>query len=102
MAKLKFYGISVTANKLLRSYIKNRCQRVVIKDNMHNKLTSKWKAMEHDVPRGPVLGTLLFLIYINDLSQIISSVAKLILFADDTSIIISNTDLQEFKSFSYE
>ena len=98
MAKLECYGISGTANKLLRSYIQNRYQRVVIKDNMHNKLTSKWEPMEHGVPQGSVLGPLLFLIYINDLSQIISSVAKSILFADDISIIISNTDLQEFKN----
>ena len=98
LPKLEFYGISGTANKLLRSYIKNRYQRVVIKGNMHNKLTSKWEPMKHGVPQGSVLGPLLFLIYINSLSQIISSVAKPILFADDTSIIISNTDLQEFKN----
>ena len=65
---------------------------------MHNKLTSKWEPREHGVPQGSVLGPLLFLIYINNLSQIISSVAKPILFANDTSIIISNTDLQEFKN----
>ena len=65
---------------------------------MHNKLTCKSEPVEHDIPQGSVLGPLLFLIYINSLSQIISSVAKPILFADDTSIIISNTDLQEFKN----
>jgi len=98
LAKLEFYGISGIANKLMRSYIKNRYQRVVIKDNMFNKLTSKWEPVEHGVPQGSVLGPLLFLIYINDLSRTLSSVANLILFVDDTSIIISNTDLQEFKN----
>jgi len=39
-----------------------------------------------------------FLIYINDLSRTISSVANSILFADDTSIIISNINLEEFKN----
>jgi len=76
----------------MRSYIKNRKQRVVIKDNMINRLTSKWEPVEHGVPQGSVLGPLLFLIYINDLSRTLSSVANPILFADDMSIIISNID----------
>jgi len=92
LAKLELYGISGIANKLMRSYIKNRKQRVVIKDNMINRLTSKWEPVEHGVPQGSVLGPLLFLIYINDLSRTLSSVANPILFADDMSIIISNID----------
>jgi hypothetical protein len=41
---------------------------------------------------------MLLLIYINDLSLTICKIANLILFADDTSIIISNTSHEEFKS----
>jgi hypothetical protein len=43
-------------------------------------------------------GPLLFLIYINDFSLTLSKIASSILFADDTSIIISNSNLDEFKS----
>ena len=59
---------------------------------------AKWEPVEHGVPQGSVLGPLLFLIYINDLSRTLSSVANPILFVDDTSIIISNIDSQEFKN----
>ena len=45
-----------------------------------------------------VLGPLLFLIYINDLAQILRDISRPVLFADDTSIIISNRDKQEFKN----
>jgi hypothetical protein len=69
-----------------------------MKDNMFNKLTSEWEPVKHGVPQGSVLGSLLFHMYINDLSQTISCVANLILFADATSIIISNINLKEFKN----
>jgi hypothetical protein len=44
------------------------------------------------------IGSVPFLIYINDLSLTISKLANTILFADDTSIIISNTNPEEFKN----
>jgi hypothetical protein len=50
------------------------------------------------VPQSSVLGPLLFLIYTNDFSSFISKIAKPVLFADDTSIIMSHTNPEEFKN----
>jgi hypothetical protein len=43
LSKLKFYGVSGMANKVFESYIKERHQRVMIKDKNFNKLTSNWE-----------------------------------------------------------
>jgi hypothetical protein len=98
LAKMEFYGISGIVNKLMRSNLENRHQRVSVKDIKLNKVSSKWEHVKHGVLQGSVLGPLLFLIYKDDFSLTISKIANPILFADNTSIIISNTSPEEFKS----
>ena len=69
-----------------------------MKDSKLNKLFSKWLHVKHGVPQGSVLGQLLFLIYINDLPLTISKLVNSIIFADDMSIFISNTNPEECKT----
>ena len=51
---------------------------------MLNGQNSSWTSVHAGVPQGSILGPLLFLIYINDLSDNLTSNAKL--FTDDTSL----------------
>jgi hypothetical protein len=95
LSKLEFYGIVGNANALLKSYLKDRYQRVLI-DNLH--IHSGWGTINNGVPQGSILGPLLFLIYMNDLPNIIINKSKLVLFADDTSIIITNSSPVDYKN----
>lgn len=77
--KLKAVGIQGQVFKLLTSYLKDRQQFVTICGQKSEKRT-----MKAGVPQGSVLGPLLFLIYINDITIKVRN--QSFLFADDTSL----------------
>ena len=77
--KLKQNGISGNLLETLTDFLKDRKQRAVL-----NGQNSSWENIEAGVPQGSILGPLLFLIYINDLPDNLSTNVKL--FADDTSL----------------
>ena len=54
--------------------------------------------MKHRVPQGSILGPLIFLLYVNDLPQITNNKSKVILFTENTSIIVTNPKHLEFKN----
>ena len=85
--KLKSNGISGNLLLFFENYLFNRHQRVTL-----NGTESSWKSISAGVPQGSVLGPLLFLIYINDLTENIKSQMRL--FADDSFIFTPVTDVQ--------
>jgi len=76
LAKIDSYGIRGSTLDWIRSFLSNRSQRVVV-----NGSQSTWLPVTSGVPQGTVLGPLLFLLYINDISDNIKSEIRL--FADD-------------------
>jgi hypothetical protein len=87
---IPYYSITGKAKLLLESYLTNRFQRVQLDNTIPNlKTTSTWEKIKHGFPQGSALGPLLFLLYINVLPRAIVQNATPILFADDTSIIIT-------------
>lgn len=76
--KLQHYGIQGDINRWIRSFLADRRQAVVV-----DGTSSSYVAVESGVPQGSVLGPCLFLLFINDLPNGLSSTARL--FADDTA-----------------
>ena len=77
--KLHFYGIRGLSNKWFASYLSNQKQYTEI-----HKCKSSKKNITAGVPQGSVFGPILFLIYINDIINVMS--LNVLPFADDTNV----------------
>ena len=80
LLKLKAHGIGNDVINWIENWLTHRKQRVIVDGEISN-----WKSALNGVPQGSVLGPILFLIYINDLEDDISS--KVLKFADDTKVL---------------
>ena len=97
--KLEFYGISGKFITLIYSYLRERYQKVLInKINAYDGASSRWKKVTNGVPLGSVLGPLLFPSYINDLPKITDNDAKVVLFADNTTITVTACNEDEVQA----
>jgi hypothetical protein len=83
---------------MFESYFSNRYQRVSITNiALNQNHFSMWQEIKHEVPQGSVLGPLLFPFYIYNLPKAINDKAMWILFADDTSILITSPNRNVFQ-----
>jgi hypothetical protein len=97
LSKLQSYGVRGTANKLIKYYLVDRSQRVLIKDNYSGTYYSEWNKVKRGVPQGLILGPLFFLFYINDLPETIKYTSLPTLFANDINIICVQRSLEGLK-----
>ena len=76
----------------MKSYLNEWLQCVKIR-----KTVSDFKKITCGVPKGSVLGPLLFLIYINDIYKS-DPIAAFHLFADDTALFSTNKNINQLKN----
>ena len=80
------------SKNLLRSFVTNRRQSVVLQDCISDELM-----LHRGVPQGTVLGPLLFNLYINDMATRVDNETELIQYADDTVILTFDTSIDKSK-----
>lgn len=95
ISKMQALGIFGVASDLFQSYLNNRKSKIMLSaevNNVRKNIYSSVIEMYCGIPQGSILGPTLFLIYVNDLHLSLSN-CTLSQYADDTTCIVSSTDL---------
>jgi hypothetical protein len=87
---LRENGIQGQLLNWISNYLSNRQQKVMLRTS-----ESAAKPITAGVPQGSVLGPLMFLIYVNDISNSLLSLTRL--FADDSSLYCSASSLEDIE-----
>ena len=93
--KIKGYGVCGNLLSWLTNFLDHRYQRVTV-DGVH----SKWCRVISGVPQGSVLGPMLFIIYINDLSENINCNIKQ--YTDDTKLYTTVKEIDDVMKFQHD
>ena len=91
LPKMNLYGIQGTALDWFKSYLSNRTQRCLVNGSL-----SRICSLKCGVPQGTILGPLLFLIYINDFPNCLTSYQPR-MYADDTHITYADVDVNSIQ-----
>ena len=86
LKKMRSYGIDGDELRWFKGYLAGRKQRVIV-----DGASSGWSEVVCGVPQGSILGPLMFLIFVNDLPDVVSK-CMVNLYADDTTIYYANKD----------
>ncbi len=78
--KLSCYGINGSLLAWIAFFLEDRTQRVVM-----GNIKSSWEKVTSGVPQGSVLGAILFIIFINEISELLIYLNEL--YADDTKLM---------------
>ena len=90
LEKLNYMGIRNQTLNWIKSHLNHRVQRTI-----SNNIFSNLDTIKCGVPQGSILGPLFFLVYINDIKNILNNNCSYQLYADDTVIYCNGSTFLE-------